>query len=532
MRELKLLLRVAYKHVFNSLNPKTIKGSKGKGKSIAFTAVIAFSMVYLVFYAVLLSVVMAKAFQQVNALYLLPALMMTASCLMMLFTTIYKVKGTIFGFNDYDLQMSLPIKTSTIVASRIVLLYSLNFIFGVFLMLPAGAVYIYYAMPDITFYIGFILSFFFIPMIPIIAASVLGLLIHFAASFFKHKNIANLIITLSLFMGFMYFTFNLHTFILNIADIGQTLMQSVNRYYPLAKMYTDGVCKSNFLSLFIFIIISVAAFAVFTFIVGKKFKSLNTLMAASRTSSDYKMTALKVSSPSMSLYKRDMKRYFSSTNYVLNTGVGFLLFTMASVALIFTGADKLEMMIKIPGITNIIAKAGPIAISFFVVMSCSTACAISLEGKNLWIIKSLPLNIETIFLSKLAVNLTLSIPSILINSSIFAFVFKFNAEQTMLMYLVPIAYAFFTALGGLAINLNFPNFTWSNEITVIKQSASVMISVLLGMASVAAPLILMFTVHSLNAKAVTYAALVLLVLIDGFLYRYIMTKGVKIFSTF
>ena len=100
------------------------------------------------------------------------------------------------------------------------------------------------------------------------------------------------------------------------------------------------------------------------------------------------------------------------------------------------------------------------------------------------------------------------------------------------MYLVPIAYAFFTAFGGLAINLNFPNFTWSNEITVIKQSAAVMLAVFIGMASVALPLVLMFTIHSLDAKIVTYATLIILAAANGLLYRYIMTKGVKIFSTF
>jgi ABC-2 type transport system permease protein len=538
MRELKLLLRVEFKHILSSLSlggvglSKAMKGSKGRGKSTVFTAVIGLSVVYLVFYAVLFSVVMAKAFRQVDAMYLLPALMMTASCLMMLFTTIYKVKGTIFGFNDYDLLMSLPVKTSTIVISRIVILYSLNFIFCAFLMLPAGAVYIYYALPDITFYIGFILSFFFIPFVPIIIAAVIGLLIHYVASFFKRKNIANLIITMSIFLGVMYLSFNAHNFISNVVDIGKAFMQTVNQYYPLAKMYTDGVCKSDFLSLFLFILISVSAFAVFTYVVGKKFKSLNTLMAANRTTSDYKMTTLKVTSPSMSLYKRELKRYFSSANYILNTGIGLLLFTMASVALIFMGTGKLETILGIPGAADIIAKAGPIAISLFVVLSCSTACAISLEGKSLWIIKSMPLSTKSIFLSKLAVNLTLSIPAILINASIFAFMFKFSFEQTMLMYLVPIAYAFFTAFGGLAINLNFPNFTWSNEITVIKQSAAVMLAVFIGMASVALPLVLMFTIHSLDAKIVTYATLIILAAADGLLYRYIMTKGVKIFSTF
>ncbi len=532
MHELKLLLGVEFKHILNSLNLKAKKGSKSRGKSIAFTAVIVFLMVYLVFYAGLFSAVMAKAFLQIDALYLLPALMMTASCLMMLFTTIYKVKGTIFGFNDYDFLMSLPVKTSTLVLSRLTVLYSINIVVCLFLMLPAGAVYVYYAVPNISFYVGFILSLLFIPMVPIIVAAVIGLLIHLAASRFKQKNTANLIITLSLFMGIMFLSFKSNTFITNAIDIGPAIMKAVNRFYPLAAMYTNGVCKSDFLALFLFIFISAATFAAFAFIVGKKFKAINTLIAASRTTSDYKISSLRVSSPLKALYKREIKRYFSSANYVLNTGIGVVLFTMASIALIIMGADKLETMIKIPGIANIITKAGPIAMSFFVVMSCSTACAISLEGKNLWIVKSLPVPIKSIFLSKLAVNLTLSIPAILINASIFAYIFNFDAEQTLLLYLVPLAYAFFTAFGGLALNLNFPNFTWSSEITVIKQSAAVMLAALLGIASVAVPLVVIFTIKSLDAKLVTYVVLIALVITDAMLYRYIMKQGVKTFQSF
>lgn len=532
MRELKLLLKVEFKHVLNSINSKTSNTAKSRKKSVALTVIIAFSAVMLMFYAVMYSVMMGDAFSKINAMELLPALMMSACCLITLFTTIYKVKGTLFGFNDYDLLMSLPVKTSTVVVSRMVILYSLNFFFCLFLMLPAGGVYIYYANPDITFYAGFILSFLFIPMLPIIAASIIGLIIHLAAARFKHKNAVNLFITLSFFMLIMFLSFQQKNIVLNMADIGQSIMNKVNRLYPFAKMYTNGICKSDFLSLFVFIAVSLSAFAVFTFLTGKKFKSINTLMAASRTTSDYKLTSLNVSSPFMALYKRELKRYFSSVNYVLNTGVGFLLFTMASVTLIFTGAGRLEQLTGIPGLVDIVRKACPIAVSVFVVLSCTTACAVSLEGKNLWIIKCIPVNTKTIFLSKLAVNLTLSIPAIIINSSIFSTIFKFSFGQTTLMFLVPVAYALYTALMGLAVNLAYPNFTWSAEITMIKQSAAVILAMIFGMLSVAVPLILLFAVHSIDARALTYCTLIVLMLTDFALYRHIMTKGIKTFGKF
>ncbi len=532
MRELKLLLKVEFKHILNSLSFENIKKSKSKGKSIAFAVLIVFSVTMLMFYAVMYSFMMGSAFEKINALELLPALMMSACCLTTLFTTIYKVKGTLFGFNDYDLLMSLPIKTSTVVFSRILILYSLNFFFCIFLMLPASGVYIYYARPELSFYAGFILTFLLIPMVPIVAASVIGIIIHLAAARFKHKNAVNLFVTLSVFVMVMFFSLNQKNFIVNMADIGQSLMNRINRYYPLAKMYTDGVCKSDIASLIAFIAVSVLVIAAFSFVVGKKFKALNALASAVRTVSDYKLSSLNVSSPFMALYKRELKRYFSSVIYVLNTGVGFLLFTMASAALIFTGKDNLEQISGIPGLADIIIKAGPIALSVFIVLSCTTACAVSLEGKNLWIIKSMPIEIKTIFLSKLAVNLTLSIPAILINSSVFSYIFHLGFGQAVLMYLVPAAYAVYTALMGLAVNLAYPNFTWSTEVTAIKQSAAVILAMIFGMLSVAVPLIVLFTFDSVNSKVLIYITFFMLVIINSVLYRYLMNKGVKTFNHF
>jgi len=532
MREFRILLRVEFKHILHSLNPRASKGSAGKGKTSAFYIIILFSFAMLAFYAFLYSSIMADAFAQIDALYLLPGLMMTASCMMMLFTTVYKVKGTVFGFKDYDLLMSLPIKTSTVVVSRMTVLYTINFVFCLLLMLPAGVVYAARALPDAGFYIAFLLTFLFIPLVPIVAASVIGTVIHLAAARFKHKNIANLIITLSFFVGIMFFSFNTTTFINNAADIGMSVMESVNRYYPLALMYTNAVCKNDYTALAVFIALSVLAFSVFAFAVGKKFKTLNTLIAANRTVSDYKMKSLQVSSPARALYKRELKRYFSSANYVLNTGVGIVLFTLSAVALVVMGSEKLESVLGMPGMTDVIEKAGPVAVSVFVVLSCTTACSISLEGKNLWIIQSVPVSVKTVFLSKAAVNLTLTVPAVLISGFVFSYVFRFDAGQTALMFAVPAAYALFIALAGLAINLQYPNFDWATEITVIKQSAAVLLTLVIGLLSVAAPLVVMFTVAALDARLITYVTLFVLLVADFSLYRYLMTGGIKIFNTF
>ena len=106
-----------------------------------------------------------------------------------LFTTIYKVKGTIFGFKDYDMVMSLPVSNSQIVASRLILLYSINFVFVLIIIIPMMIAYAVLALPGLQFYIFGILMLFFIHLIPIIVASCFGTILAYLAMRVKYSNV-------------------------------------------------------------------------------------------------------------------------------------------------------------------------------------------------------------------------------------------------------------------------------------------------------------------------------------------------------
>ncbi|MEG1991495.1 MAG: hypothetical protein RR351_05345, partial [Christensenella sp.] len=73
------------------------------------------------------------------------------------------------------------------------------------------------------------------------------------------------------------------------------------------------------------LLISFGAFAVFVLIVARVFNKINTSITTNRTASNYKMTALNETSPKRALYRKELKRYFSSSQYVLNTAAGPLL---------------------------------------------------------------------------------------------------------------------------------------------------------------------------------------------------------------
>ncbi len=532
MRDFALLYKLELKHLLHSVNPASRRSSGEKNRKRGLAAIMIFSAFLILFYSVSYCVIMAKAFIKIDALWLLPAFMFSLCSMLMLFTTVYKVKGTVFGFDDYDFLMALPVKTSVLVLSRLAVLYSFNFTALLFILIPAAAVYAYYAVPGFYFYISFLVALPFVPMIPIGIAGALGTLIHLAASRFKHKRAVNMVLTLLLFSGLIVLSFNTNVFIENVTEISQAVTGVVNRFYPPAALFTNGVCKNNFSALFLFIAVSAGFFWLFSFAAAKKFKALNTLLLAEKTDSEFKVKEIKTTPVRLALYKRELQRYFSSVPYVLNTGMGLVLFTLSSAALLIMGKDRVVGYLGEANAVEMFYNFGPIAVSFFVVLSCTTASSISLEGKNLWIIKSLPLDPRDVFLSKIALNLSLSVPAVIINSALTALLFRFPPKQAFLLFALPLSYAFLTALGGLALNLMYPNFDWSSEVTVIKQSASVTLAVFIGMGAVAVPLVLLFIPLPISPFSINCGVLAVVSIADLLLYRYIITKGPKIFAEF
>ncbi|HQK74026.1 MAG TPA: hypothetical protein PL044_09700 [Clostridiales bacterium] len=530
--ELKLLLRVEWKRLLDSLNPGRSKSRAGSRKTALFSAVVLAAAGLLIAYAVFYFVLIAQQLQKADAMRVLPELVMAICSFMAVFTSIYKVKGTLFGFGDYDFIMSLPVKTVTVAAAKLLMLYFMNLFFCVFLLLPAGAVYAYYESPGAWFYAAFLLLFPFVPLVPVVIAAVIGAAIHFVSAGFKHSNVVNLAVTLALFVGLMFVSFNTGNFFLNAAKIGGSFTAGFARVYPPAGWYAKALFEGNAVFLLLFIGVSLLTYLLFSYAAASRFKAINTRLAAVAAKSDYRLKELNVSSAFAALYKKELKRFFSSTNYVLNSAVGILLFTIASIAILFGGVDKLAVMMQMAGLKEMLVSFGPVAVSVFIALSCTTACSVSLEGKNLWLVRSLPAPVKLVFLSKIAVNLTLSVTASVINGTIFIIVLKPGLAGALLFYAVPLAYSVFTALMGLAVNLAYPNFSWTNEITVIKQSAAVMIALVIGLAAVAAPIAAIAALKTVHAVWVEAAAAALLACISAVLYRRIMTRGVKTFEAF
>lgn len=165
----------------------------------------------------------------------------------------------------------------------------------------------------------------------------------------------------------------------------------------------------------------------------------------------------------------------------MNTAVGMILLLLASIALLILGPAKLEAALEMPGLENTLQTALPLAVLFFTGLSSTTSSSLSLEGVHLPFLKSLPVTPRQIFHSKLAVNLLVISPAAAVSAVLLGIAVRPGWAAGLLLFLLPQIHAVFTALFGLAANLLYPNFEWTSETQVIKQSAATMIAVLGGM---------------------------------------------------
>lgn len=477
------------------------------------------------------SLMLSLSFASLGRLELLLAIMMAVASITGFFTTLYKASGVLFGSKDYDLVMSLPIRTSHVVASRILHLYVFDLFFTLLIMVPAGLVYALKADPGLWVYLTFILTLFFIPLIPILAAAIIGALISWISSRFRASRMIGLVLTLAAVVLVVLSPYRLSGSNMSaLSDMGTQLADGIYKLYPLTKLYVDAVCLGQIGSLVLFIGGTVVLFMAFAIVLGSRYKAIHTGLTTSYTSRSYRMQSLATSSPFHALYKKELRRFFGSSLYVTNSGIGMILLLVMATALLFTDSAKLGELMEVPQLAQLMQTLAPFVVSIFVSLSCTTSSSISLEGRHLWILQSAPVAKQTILFSKIAVNLTITVPVLLVSWFLLFLSLRPGWIEGSLLLVIPLIYACFVAMLGVIVNLKLPKLEWTNEISVIKQSAAILVTMFVGFISVAIPIGLSFVLKGVNSNLLLVAVGLGMAVICLLLYRWLQTKGEALFQ--
>ena len=201
---------------------------------------------------------------------------------------------------------------------------------------------------------------------------------------------------------------------------------------------------------------------------------------------NYRLGSLRRSGALQALFRIERKRFFNSTAWVVNTIIGSILIAVLGIAgAAFSGT--LSVLLKQMSVEAYASAALTGVLIFCATISPTTSCAISMEGKGIWIAKTLPVSAKLWLRAKLLMNLLLVGPSLLLAIVLLTVSFRsfLTAADLLGVVLMPIAALLFTTVFGLYVNACMPRLTWKSDTEVVKQSGSVLVMLLSGLGLVA-----------------------------------------------
>lgn len=424
----------------------------------------------------------------------IPGFALTMVSLVTLIFSFLKTSGYLFAFQDYDMLMSLPLSVKTIVTGKFLYMYLNNLLFSLAVMLPMGSAYLIYSF-SLSFAVKaaaclmWIVAAVLAPLLPMTVAAVFGTIATAIGSKSRFKVLVQVVFMMIFVCGLIALNIFLNTmeigdngeFIHRIEDITQIVQQQVHRFYPISVLFDTAVNKQGILEFLGFVVLSLGVYYLFAVLVAKKYHTINTALMSKGKKTVYHMKEQKARSVIASMVYKEWKRMLSSAPYLLNIGVGMLLSVVASVVCLTVGRSMLMENEKVFKIILECRYSAPFMVAIFLTMSCTTSVSLSLEGKNLWILLSLPVSWKTILKSKMAFNMVFLLPAAFICTVCFGITLQLDALSFLLFFAALVSVISFSTVIGMFFNVCFQKYQWENEVEVVKQGMSVSLGILVNM---------------------------------------------------
>ena len=407
------------------------------------------------------------------------ALMGLLAVLLGVFGSVFNTYSCLYLSKDNDLLLSMPIPVNVIMASRLLTVYLMGLMYSIVVILPAVIVYWVTATVSVGVIFGGLLLILLISLFVLTLSCALGWVVAKISLKLKNKSFITVVISLAFIGGYYFLYFKAQTLIqdllANAAVYGEKIKGAA---YPLYLFGRVGAGDA-----FAMLIVSAVVLALFGLIwalISRSFLKIAT-SSGHTAKKVYKETAVKQKSIAAALLAKELGRFTGSPNYMLNCGLGIILLPIAGVMLLWQGSAVISVLNEIFG-----ERAGCVpvllcaAVCTLASMNDMTAPSVSLEGKSLWLMQSLPVTPWQVLRAKLSMQMILTgIPALFCTACI-VFIYPFTHLELLLSVLVPMLYVLFSALFGLFLGLKMPNLNWTSEITPIKQSAPVTIALFSG----------------------------------------------------
>lgn len=411
---------------------------------------------------------------------ILPAMVSVMGTAVVFFNGITVSQGMLFGFKDYDTLMALPVTERDIVTSKIVVYTVMQYMYASLLVLPAMIIHGVRTGADAFYFLRAVIGFLPFPLIPMVLAAVIGMAVQALTAGKRYGRLLQNSMTIIMVAVIYYFSFQ--SGYSSAAQEAGTGLAGMLKWLPSARWYVEGTVDGSISSMLLNAGVGLLMLTAFVLFYSRTVIRINARAMQGYHVTNFKIKKTGASSSLGALIRQERQRYFANFSYFLNTSIGMLMLAGFSFYIIVLKNPIKEAIVlliqEMPNETALIWQTVLLSILTVGQMCCTTGVSISLEGKSLWILKSIPADVREIFTAKLVINIVLILVPSLLSLIGFGIAFRFPLLYYLSGLVLITAGALFISMLGLLINLRFPKLDFDREAVVIKQSLSAFLSVL------------------------------------------------------
>ena len=455
---------------------------------------------------------LACAFYSQAAVINQEALTLTSGILaaqfLMLILGVALVIAVFYFSNDLPVLIPLPLRPWEVLASKFAVILSNEYLGLLVFIVPLFVAYGMRAdVSLISYTLSAIIVFLTLPVIPVAIASILTVILMRIVGFAKRKDMLTIIGGFLLTAMIIGVQFYIQTklpargdeqeFMMQLLSQANSLVAILGRQFPPSIWATWAVSEAGtfkgLLSLGLSLGASALSFGLFLAI-GNRFFYQGLLSGfeapkAKRGALGRKSGKIRFSerTPLLSLAITEIKLFSRTPVFVLNGFIGFLMFPILFVVLLFVGNDPeiaqlWDSLVTMPEFHSIGALL--VGAYFFLLTAFSGIpfSPFSREGKmNIWFLRSQPVSGRTAAKGKALAAEIMIVAGAIPGLAVLQYIARLPMASLIIGVSLGIASSYALCIWGVLLDMARPMLDWTDQQKAIKSNLNTIIGILIGM---------------------------------------------------
>ena len=482
----------------------------------------------------------------INAPQVVLTMAAVASGIIVLIFGIFYILSTVFLAKDTELLASLPISQGNIFLSKFVLVLLGEYPFAFFLMIPPVIIYGIGQNKGIIYFLLAIICTLFIPLVPLVISSLLSLFLMNIVGRSRHRDlitiIGSIILLVGMFLGQNYLIIqmpdNEQEFLAELLKSSNAMVEFMGRAFPPAIWITkilSGTFSEALINLVYLLIVSLGAFGLVYFIASFIYQRGATAQFETVASNGKAKLSYKSTSKILAIFKIEWLTILKTPIYALNSLVMVFMAPLLMMLPLFGGnlsndpdLQFLYNLVESGQSTPLLPLIVAGLITLFVMINPAVSSTFSREGKNIWILKNIPVKPEIQVYGKLLAGYSISFIAALLSAFMAMLSFRIPIVTTIMVVILTSAALVPISAVGIYIDLMRPKLIWNNPQEAIKQNFNVVIAMLLGfvLVTIFGAIGYFITIFGLNTFAV-FGIMLIIILVFSYISILVLKNAAK-----